>query len=450
MQLNQYRLAAMVLTTAFCLPALASAPVVGQPAPALTFTDLLQAPTGTKTDWPSLRGKVVVLEFWATWCGGCVEEIPHLNALIQSLDPNKVQFIAVDDEDPAAVKKFLARTPIHGWLGFDTSKKIIDAYDTKVRPRTIVVDTQGRIAGILSPTQLNKEQLLALANGKPVTFPVDEVREETFKQAKTAADAAAAGNESSKLLFDISIRPGDPAGKTSIVHRPSKSNTSYTEDMLNAPLSMLLQNAAGIAGSRLTIHDDKGEKYSLHIAAPGGDFEQLAPAIQLAIVTATGRKLTRVFAMEDVYVLQATSRATSLLTPAASTQMSFCFYDARDHKIMLMNASLGSLASELEDVIGAPVVNEAGISGEFSASFDLPTGDAEAAKAALEKNLGLTLVKAKRNIERIVLDAPQPTEKAADKATPASPRESRRKKLRAPYFSRSVRTGWEPTKHFSG
>jgi hypothetical protein len=190
--------------------------------------------------------------------------------------------------------------------------------------------------------------------------------------------------------------------------------------MLNAPLSMLLQNAAGIAGSRLTIHDDKGEKYSLHIAAPGGDFEQLAPAIQLAIVTATGRKLTRVFAMEDVYVLQATSRATSLLTPAASTQMSFCFYDARDHKIMLMNASLGSLASELEDVIGAPVVNEAGISGEFSASFDLPTGDAEAAKAALEKNLGLTLVKAKRNIERIVLDAPQPTEKAADKATPAS------------------------------
>jgi len=44
-----------------CLPASAAPLTIGQPAPALTFTDLLQAPAGTRTDWPSLRGKVVVL-----------------------------------------------------------------------------------------------------------------------------------------------------------------------------------------------------------------------------------------------------------------------------------------------------------------------------------------------------------------------------------------------------
>jgi len=43
-----------------------NAPKPGTPAPELSFTQLLQAPADAKADWPSLRGKVVVLEFWAT------------------------------------------------------------------------------------------------------------------------------------------------------------------------------------------------------------------------------------------------------------------------------------------------------------------------------------------------------------------------------------------------
>lgn len=421
MRLNRLILATVTLLAASCLSALASAPTVGQAAPALTFTDLLQAPAGAKADWPSLRGKVVVLEFWATWCGGCVEEIPHLNSLIQSLDPNKVQFIAVDDEDPAVVKKFLAKLPIGGWLGFDTSKKIIDAYDANVRPRTVVVDPQGKIAGILSPSQLTKEQLLALASGKPVTFPADKMEE--FRRQALNKDKAPGANAIAEAapLFEISIRPGDlpgdPASKISMVHR---YDNSFTYDFQNASLSMLLQNAAGIAGGRLTIRDDKGEKYSLHVAAPGGEIDDLAPAIQLAIASVAGRKLTRVTALEDAYVLQATPQAASQQAAVPANQARFCFYNSRDHKVMMMNTNLDKLASALEDAIGAPVVNETGISGNFSASFDLPKGDAEAAKAALEKNLGLTLVKAKRNIERVVLEAPPAVEKVAAADKPAA------------------------------
>lgn len=422
MQLNRLNLAQIVLIAACCLPAeaitstQATMPAIGQPAPALSFTNLLQAPAGAKTDWSSLHGKVVVLEFWATWCGGCIIEIPHLNDLVQSLDPKKVLFIAVDDEDPAVVKKFLAKTPISGWLGFDTSAKIIDAYGAKVRPRTIVVDPQGRIAAVLSPYQLAKEQLLALADGKQVTFPTDTttgVRERAFKEARAAADAIAAGTDGPKPLFDLSIRSGDPAGKTAMVHLPGKNGEPETEDILNAPLSMLLEDAAGIAASRLTIHGDKGEKYSLHVAAPGGGFDQLAPAIQLAIVATTGRKLAHVTTMENAYILRATPKATSLPASTADQHMSFCFYNPRIGKIQMMNATLDSLASALEDALAAPVVNETGIAGQFSTTFDLPKDDVEAAKTMLEKNMGLTLVLEKRNIERIVLDAPTANEEAA-------------------------------------
>ena len=90
----------VVFISAMFLGSLSAAalPEPGTPAPPLQFTQLLQAPPRTKTDWESLRGKVVVLEFWETHCGPCIAEIPHLSKLIAELDPAKFQFISVDGD----------------------------------------------------------------------------------------------------------------------------------------------------------------------------------------------------------------------------------------------------------------------------------------------------------------------------------------------------------------
>lgn len=68
---------------------------VGGPAPELELLKLLQAPEGIKIDSNSLKGKVVVLEFWATWCAPCIVAMPHLNELADKFKDRPVRFISI-------------------------------------------------------------------------------------------------------------------------------------------------------------------------------------------------------------------------------------------------------------------------------------------------------------------------------------------------------------------
>jgi thiol-disulfide isomerase/thioredoxin len=101
-----------------------SEPKVGEQPPPLELKVLLQAQPGTKASWDALKGKVVVLEFWATWCGPCVAAISHLNELADHFKDRPVQFIAITDEDENIISPFLKKKPIHAWVGLDTDKSM--------------------------------------------------------------------------------------------------------------------------------------------------------------------------------------------------------------------------------------------------------------------------------------------------------------------------------------
>jgi len=70
-----------------------------KPAPPLNIKHWIQPREQPPSGWQDLTGKVVVIEFWATWCGPCVAAIPHLNELSRKFQNRGVQIISVSDEE---------------------------------------------------------------------------------------------------------------------------------------------------------------------------------------------------------------------------------------------------------------------------------------------------------------------------------------------------------------
>jgi peroxiredoxin len=121
-----------------------------------------------------LRGKVVVLHFWATWCESCVEEIAALNALQRDISGHGGTVLGVSaDEDADTYQRFLRdhNVPFPGFR--DPSMNIAKGYGSSMIPETYIIDTDGRIARkVVGPQRWDEPELsgyvesLLPANGK--------------------------------------------------------------------------------------------------------------------------------------------------------------------------------------------------------------------------------------------------------------------------------------------
>jgi peroxiredoxin len=116
---------------------------VGQEAPAFEFTTL----DGKQTDLKSLRGKVVLVNFFATWCGPCMEEMPHLEKEVwQKFKGGHFAMAAIGREHANKElgdfpKKRQVTFPVAG----DPKRKIYSRYATQYIPRNYVIGRDGKI-----------------------------------------------------------------------------------------------------------------------------------------------------------------------------------------------------------------------------------------------------------------------------------------------------------------
>jgi thiol-disulfide isomerase/thioredoxin len=120
----------------------AAHPLVGQAAPQFTATFL----DGSPFDLAQQQGKVVILDFWATWCGPCRAALPTLSEVAAEYRDRGVVFFAVDlGESPEEIKPFLDQSGLDLTVVLDRDGAIAKQYLVEGIPQTVILDQQGKV-----------------------------------------------------------------------------------------------------------------------------------------------------------------------------------------------------------------------------------------------------------------------------------------------------------------
>ena len=133
-----------VLGAALAVCASAAVPAVKPAMIAPDFT--LRTLGGPNLRLQEQRGQVVLVNFWATWCGPCRQEIPHLNRLYEKYRASGFQLLGVNiDDDARAATELASRLGVKFPVLLDTDKKASRLYDMSAMPATVVIDRDGRV-----------------------------------------------------------------------------------------------------------------------------------------------------------------------------------------------------------------------------------------------------------------------------------------------------------------
>lgn len=114
-------------------------------APAFSLPDIY---SGEEKALAQYRGKVVYLDFWASWCGPCRQSLPLLNTLRNELGEDKFEVIAINlDENPEDGKRFLEKYPVTYPVLTDTSGDTPQKYQLTGMPTSYLIDQNGNLRG---------------------------------------------------------------------------------------------------------------------------------------------------------------------------------------------------------------------------------------------------------------------------------------------------------------
>jgi uncharacterized protein (TIGR03435 family) len=372
-------------------------PPAGHAAPEMELSQVLQAPAGTQPVLTELRGKAVVLEFWATWCGGCVAAIPHLNELAKKFKDKPVVFLSVTDEGPDVVQAFLRKRPMGGWVGIDKDDATFRKYGIDGRPRTILIDAQGILRALASPERLDPAMIDRLIAGMPIE---DDVKLNRL------------------IILPMEFKHGVPPPLLQFLIRPAASVSvsgfspgavAQTDDgrvqYFGMKLRTLLAYTESVREDRIIAPEwfDQ-DRYDVSTLVPKG-MDELRGSLMRQMIAATFQLQTRRETKPvSVYVLNnAPGLSGKLHVSNAKPSEGFLSHPGQFTGVATpVSRLIHALGRELG---GTEVIDDTGLSGIYDFDLSWRKGDLESLQVALHDQLGMTLVRQTRNREFFVVVA---------------------------------------------
>jgi peroxiredoxin len=136
----KHRIAALAAALSLTLPAVAG--TAGGPAPQFT----LSSRSGKNVSLAQYKGQVVMLNFWASWCGPCRQEMPLLESIYKKYNKLGFTLLGVNVEpDSKAANDWLKDTPVSFPVLYDSDSKVSKLYDVGGMPSTVIIDRSGKL-----------------------------------------------------------------------------------------------------------------------------------------------------------------------------------------------------------------------------------------------------------------------------------------------------------------
>lgn len=363
---------------------------VGAPAPPLRAAVFAQP--GRMLDLGALKGNVVVLEFWATWCGPCIAAIPHWNQLVDKFAGKPVTFVSIADDEEERLTKFLVSKPIKGTLIRDASGESFKTFGVAGRPHTIVVAADGKIAGITLPEDVTEQALETMLAGGAAQFPPKELKPDNLDWD----------------LDEIDWKDG-VAPELQVIIKPIRIAVSATRyvpgsNRLTAdgvPLQVLVMMAYATDSFHLDWRAPRiSGMYRVSATVPRGREAALLPLLQAAIAAQFGVRARWEDREQDVYVLRPIAGG-KILQASPASQALYSMQRGQSHAV---RQPMSRLVRDLTNIIGKPVVDESGLSGQYDWDLPYQPGQPEMTLNALAA-FGLEAVPARRTVKILVVES---------------------------------------------
>ena len=375
-------------------------PPVNEKAPDIELSRLLQAPHGTASSLAALRGKAVVMEFWATWCGPCVAAVPHLNELAEQYEDKPVTFLSITDEDYDVVSSFLKKRPISGWVGIDKDGHTFAKYGVTARPQMILIDHDGVLRSTPESAEVTPPLIDALISGMPMASEKGSHRPPTVPMELAYGVPPP--------LLQVLIRPAAPPGISGYAPGKVTKGEGGRIEYFGVNLRTLLVYAKKMRGDRIEAPKWFDQSlYDVSTIVPSGRDDLRNSLLEENLMAAFSLQVQSELRPTSIYVITTSDRA-KLRSSNGKESAGFLTHPGQFTGVGTSILRLTFLVSQ--NVGGAEVIDETGLTGHYDFDLVWQSGNVESLQSALRDQLGLTIRKEVRDREYyVVKEATQPT-----------------------------------------
>ena len=375
-------------------------PRVGDEAPPLSFETIYDRPDGipdpTAFEWSQYAGRIVVVDFAASWCNPCRMTVPHMNRLVEDLAEEPVVFITVSNESDEQITRFRDEVGLRSLVARDADGSTFEDYWVNGIPHVAVIDGAGRIAALTHPAHVTADALRDLARGQSIDLPATNENPTRVRWNPPTPGASLAPTGLDDAMFYAVMRRAEARSPSFRTNR----TTGELSTEGSPPLTLLihaLRMPLRYVDVRVPLPEDVF--YAVAIR-PGDGRLETTNAMLLSMLEATlGVRVRHTEEPGEVRVLRVAD--PSRLPPAfegtgGGGSMS-------PGRIAMRGLTFDALASHLTGFTPHPVVDETGLDTRFDVALEYDPRVRGALTEALA-SIGLELVPAERPVRRAVIE----------------------------------------------